>query len=154
MASLPLLRDAVIDQPAHHARRRAVVKDQPVEAQHIPQRNRVGIQHLRVGVHVNLDGRWILQRRGLPGLHRQDEKQVVRGERDAIHRESPLLDTPVIVPLIVCGISVMVVACVYVPPEVTITCEATETFWRRSCWNYQTSRRTEDSMAPRSLLRA
>src|SRR4029077_4442384 len=41
----------------------------------------------------------------------------------------PLLDTPVIVPLIVCGISVMVVVCVYVPPEVTITCEATETFW-------------------------
>src|ERR1700722_5245544 len=44
----------------------------------------------------------------------------------------PLLDTPVIVPLIVCGISVMVVACVLVPPEVTITCEATETFWPAS----------------------
>ena len=40
-----------------------------------------------------------------------------------------LLDTPVIVPLIVCGSRVMVVACVFVPPEVTITCEAIETFW-------------------------
>lgn len=41
----------------------------------------------------------------------------------------PLLDIAMTVPLIVCGLSVMVVACVCVPPEVTITCEATETFW-------------------------
>lgn len=86
--TLPLLRDAVINLPAHHAQRPAVVEDQPVEAQHIPRRNRGGIQHLRAAVHVNLDGRRILQRRGLLGLHRQDGKRVVRGERDAVHRES------------------------------------------------------------------
>jgi hypothetical protein len=34
--TLPLLRHAVMDLPAHHARRLTVVKDQPVEARHIP----------------------------------------------------------------------------------------------------------------------